>query len=484
MLFLQKKDSSRVCFQNGLGSRYERFYMSLSFSSFRIQDKSLFQQYVQNGGRLCEHAFANLFAWQQAFGNQWAECEDRLIVRSRINVPNESSKYMILPNVYTVQLPEILQRIQEDAAGNPFCLVQMSEEEKRYLEQHFPDTFLFDNPREAEDYVYDVEDFKTFKGRKLAAKRNHVNKFKSLYAYHYEELIPEMFSECLRLLRLWRAEQYDTSALLDAEERVIRVFFDHYRELDLSGGALFVDQDLVAFTIGSPISGQIFDIHIEKADVCYEGVFPMISQLFAQHLPSQYRYVNREEDLGLPGLRQSKLSYHPLKMEPKFSACPLDDDLRGVIRLWLDCFHDDESFIHAFLSRYYHRERVFLHREAGCVVAQCMLVPCMSEGRRIGYLYAIATAEACRGRGLAAQVTEEAIAYARNQDMDALVLIPADDRLRHYYTRFGFEAFPCPIRFTSDLDLGTGDVSKDYPMILKMKDISFPEGELVCVPEG
>lgn len=457
--------------------------MPLLFHPFQIQDKTLFRQYLRDSGRLCEHCFANLFAWQRAFGNQWTECEDRLIVRSRTDAPGESSKYMLLPDVRTQHLPEILRRIQEDAAENPFCIVRMSEEDKHYLEHHFPDSFMFDNHRDAMDYVYDIENFKTFKGRKLAAKRNHVNKFKSLYPYHYEVLTPDLFDECLRLERKWRAEQHDDSSLLDAEERAICNFFEHFQDLDLIGGALFVENTLVAFSFGSPVNNHTFDIHIEKADVRYEGVFPMMSQLFAQHLPSQYQYVNREEDLGLPGLRQSKLSYHPLRLEPKFSACPLDDDLRDIIRLWQDCFHDDETFIHAFLSRYYRPERAFLRHDVGRVTAQCMLVACDSEVGRIGYLYAIATAEECRRQGLAAQVTEEAIAYARNHGMAAVALIPADDRLRRYYTRFGFEPHPFPMRFTSDLDLGTGDATKDYPMVMKLQNKTLPAGEIVCMPE-
>jgi len=439
---------------------------------------------MRNTGRVCEHTFANLFAWQQSFDSKWAEVEDRLIVRLLIADPDESFKYLILPDVRTPYLSVILQQIREDAGNMPYNLVRMSDEDKHYLEGLFPDAFMYDNPRDSMDYVYDVVNFQTFKGRKLAAKRNHVNKFKSLYSYHYEELTPDLFNECLQLEQRWRVAQHDDSAWLEAEERAIRVLFDYYQDLDLIGGALFVDDNLAAFTLGSPISNHVFDIHIEKADVCYEGAFPMMSHLFAQHLPPQYQYINREEDLGLPGLRKSKLSYHPLRLESKFSASPLDDDLRGIIRLWQDCFHDDEAFVHTVLSRYYDKSRVFVRRAGNRIVSQCLLIPCDSMVGRIGYLYAIATAEECRGQGLAEQVTKEAIAYAQDHKMSAVALIPADERLRHYYARFGFEAHPFPIRFESDCDLGTGDATKDYPLFLKLQDVSFPEGELVCVPEG
>lgn len=456
----------------------------LSFTPFHIQDKSLFQRIMQGKGRICDHTFANLFAWQQTFGNQWAEYGDRLIVRSRTSAHDKLTKYMILPDILTPQLPEILRLVEEDADTQDFCLVQLSPEEAQRLKQLWPDRFMFDSPREMADYIYNISDFNSFHGRKLAAKRNHVNKFKSLYSYHYKTLTPDMFGECLRLERIWRSEAHEDSVQLGEEENAIRLFFDHYADLELTGGALFVDDHLVAFTFGSPVSGNTFDIHIEKADIRYEGVFPMVSQLFAQHLPPQYQYVNREEDLGLAGLRQSKLSYQPLRLEEKFCARPLTDDLHDVIRLWRDCFHDETAFLHAVLSRFYDNSRLFVRKADGKIISSCLLIPCDTPMGRIGYLYAISTAERHRGQGLAAQVTQEAIAHARSQEMAAVALIPADEGLQCYYARFGFEPHAYPIRFANDCDLGTGDPTKDYPMFLKLKDHPIPAKEIVCIPLG
>lgn len=457
--------------------------MPLDFHPFHIQDKTLFHRFLRDGGRVCDHAFANLFAWQHTFGNQWTVCADRLIVRSRTTAHNGFSQYMILPDVQTPQLSCILQQIQEDAGTQTYNLIQLSEADKMHLKQHFPDTFMFDSLRDMSDYVYDVNDFETYHGRKLAAKRNHVNKFKMLYPYRYETLVPDMFDECLRLEQVWRAEQSGHVDQLGEEERAIRAFFDHYMELELTGGALFVENTLVAFTFGSPINAQTFDIHIEKADIRYDGVFPMISQLFAQHLPPQYQYINREEDLGLPGLRQSKLSYQPLRMENKFYARPLTEDLRQITRLWRDCFHDETTFIHSVLSRHYDKSRMFVRKANGKIVSSCLLIPCDAEIGRIGYLYAISTAERHRRKGLAEQVTQDAIAHARSQHMQAVALIPADEELQRYYARFGFEPHPYPMRFANDCDLGTGDATKDYPMVLKLQDFTLPMEELVCTPK-
>ena len=94
----------------------------------------------------------------------------------------------------------------------------------------------------------------------------------------------------------------------------------HFEALSLLGGAIVVDHQIIAFTYGSPITHQTFCVHAEKADVRYEGIFSVISQEFARRIPQQYDYINREEDLGIPGLRKSKMSYHPCHLLEKNTA--------------------------------------------------------------------------------------------------------------------------------------------------------------------
>ena len=96
--------------------------------------------------------------------------------------------------------------------------------------------------------------------------------------------------------------------------------FNRWSELGLFGGSIFVGGRMVAFTYGCPINHNTFDVCVEKADVNYEGAFSIINQEFAKHIPEQYFYINREEDLGIPGLRQAKLSYQPFLLLEKSAA--------------------------------------------------------------------------------------------------------------------------------------------------------------------
>lgn len=457
--------------------------MNLTFRPIQIEDQSLFRQHLRDSGRVCDHVFANLFCWREYYGNQWAACADRLIIRSQTASSHGLPRYMIYPNIHTSSLPQILDQIGEDAGADGYILLQLSDEEQKALEQLYPDGFLYDNLRFRADYLYETRAFQTFSGRKLAAKRNHVNKFKSLYSYHYEPLTPKHFGACLQLLHQWREAYAGDTTHLDREEIAIRRFLDHFEEFGLLGGALFVEDNLVAFTIGSPINSRTFDIHVEKADTRYEGVFPMISQQFALHLPPQYTYINREEDMGLPGLRQSKLSYQPLQLVEKRTARLSDKDLRDIVRLWQSCFHDETAFVHTCLSRYYDRRRAFTRKADGRVVAVCLLIPCASEAGIFGYLYGIATEEAYRRQGLAGEVIREAIGYARACAMDAVALIPENEDLRNYYEKFGFLAHALPVRFTNECDLGTGDVTRDQASVLWLNEAHPEVGALTLTAE-
>ena len=160
----------------------------------------------------------------------------------------------------------------------------------------------------------------TLSGKALQSKRNHVNKFEKSYDYTFEPITGENAMECMALERTWLREHGSEADGEDKEEEVIHRLLTHFEELQLSGGILRVEGKIVAFTIGSPINETTFGVHIEKARRDYDGAFTMINKLFAATIPEQYTYVNREEDLGIEGLRQAKLSYKPEIILPKIAA--------------------------------------------------------------------------------------------------------------------------------------------------------------------
>ena len=157
------------------------------------------------------------------------------------------------------------------------------------------------------------------RGKHLDAKRNHIHRFRAAHPdFEYRPLTPEYFDECRRLTEIWQEEKKRKQApndnknkIIDAEHRVMETIFSNWEALGMIGGSIFVDGRMVAFTYGSAVTTDTLDVCVEKADRHVEGAFAIINQQFAEHLPEQYIYLNREEDMGIPGLRQAKLSYHP-----------------------------------------------------------------------------------------------------------------------------------------------------------------------------
>ena len=138
------------------------------------------------------------------------------------------------------------------------------------------------------------------------------------------EINSKNFLSCLWLLDKWQEQAITKSPQLksdyEKEKTVIEFLFSHFEDLDLKAGAIKVEEKIVAFTIGSKINNETFDIHIEKADRNFEGAFAVINKEFVSRLDNNFKYINREEDLGIEGLRKAKLSYNPIKLIEKYIA--------------------------------------------------------------------------------------------------------------------------------------------------------------------
>ena len=165
------------------------------------------------------------------------------------------------------------------------------------------------------------QDLAELKGKHYQPKRNHVNKFRKEYRYNYEPLTPDLIPVCLQFESEWCMKHgYIENENIRNERRALTYALHHFEELDLTGAVISVDGKIAAFTFGAPISHNTFGVHYEKADINIDGIYSAINQEFASHLPEQYIYLNREEDLGIPGLRQAKLSYHPVLLLEKTKA--------------------------------------------------------------------------------------------------------------------------------------------------------------------
>ena len=200
----------------------------LVFQPVDIQHRSLMLPYLRKHSLTCDRTFTNQFCWQRHYRTQWAETNGWLVVRAHINGERKAA-YIPFSQKDNPQYSEIIPLLEEEAKSQdqPLSLMGLNDDECKLLQQQYPDDFVFDRNRDFADYIYRAEDLRSLKGRKYAQKRNHVNKFKSVYSFHYEPITRENIGDCMKLEEEWIAQHnQDESAL--AEYNTIKLAFQHF----------------------------------------------------------------------------------------------------------------------------------------------------------------------------------------------------------------------------------------------------------------
>lgn len=278
----------------------------LEFRQLKLEDKIKFDQLLQGHNYyLCDLCFVDIFIWGQ-YSSQIAFTEDFVFLK--INMDNET---VFLPPLGKGLLSDGVAMLKEyaDAIGQTLTMVAVPLDIKNNLEAVYKDSIEITENRNKYNYIYTAQSLMTLKGKKLHSKRNHINKFLSVYgdSWSYEELNDENTGEFFSYHLDW-CEINEGNFL--GETCAISAALKNRKALGLKGGVLRLQGKIVAVTMGSEF-GDSFIVHFEKADGSIQGVYQMINQQFAIHTFENIKYVNREEDLGIEGLRKAKLSYYP-----------------------------------------------------------------------------------------------------------------------------------------------------------------------------
>ena len=200
------------------------------------------------------------------------------------------------------------------------------------LDELYPGKFQFHPDRDGCDYVYKIEDLAALAGRKYQKKRNHLNKFRQAHPNcRALPLEAHLYPAAIAMVKDWYATRLELDPQADflLERRAMKRAFHAMEELGLEGIVLEENGEILAIGMGSRLSDDTFDIHFEKAREDVDGAYPAINQAFAAHLRDKYpelQYLNREDDMGIPGLRKAKLSYYPDHLVTKFWARLWEDD--------------------------------------------------------------------------------------------------------------------------------------------------------------
>lgn len=442
----------------------------IKFKDVTVDDKDLIQSFTLYGERQnCDLSFANLISWRFLYNTQYAVVDDYLVFRfytgrhlaymMPVPRPREQEDGSLRVEPCDECSVSVIRAIRDDsiAMGHPFLMLGVCNYMRDIIEKYFPDTFDIKPDRDYSDYIYTRDKLVNLSGKKLQSKRNHINKFKTLYpGYEYRRLTPELIPQCLEVERQWRAVSKDDNGETPDEElseelRSMTRAFNRWDKLGLMGGAIFVGERMVAFTYGCPINHNTFDVCVEKADVSYEGAFAIINQEFVKHIPEQYYYINREEDLGDEGLRRAKLSYKPdilLEKNVIMEKHPLADfeDQNRIrqetMELWRDTFGDPEEFVNLYFSRVYKSEYNVCCQLGGRVVAALQTLPykMLYHGREVNtaYVSGVSVTESLRGQDIGNNLMRQAHFRLYYKDTVFAALIPAEEWLYLWYSKCGY----------------------------------------------
>lgn len=297
----------------------------LNFSALKPEHKALYDQYLLScGERGCEYNFANLFLW----GRQKATLhEGNLAFFCQFN---RKSVYLFPVGQ---NIKPTLDAIISDAhkRGIPCRLTSLTAEDKAKMEQWYPGQFYFHPDRDSFDYVYSIDALAELKGKKLQRKRNHCNRFRLLHpGCSAVPITEENTPLVLQMLDAWYADRKmaDPTASFHLEQTAITKALRYRQALGMEGLVLMEKGRVIAMTMGSRLSEHTFDVHFEKAANGFDGAYNVINQEFARYLKGKYpelKWLNREDDLGLEGLRKAKLSYCPERFVEKCWACLKED---------------------------------------------------------------------------------------------------------------------------------------------------------------
>lgn len=271
---------------------------------------------------LCEHCFTDLFIWRGHYETKICFFNDFLLVKMKTV---DEKKTMYLAPIGDGDLSSAIKVIEQDAKdrNEPFIMCSISEDMKQKIESIFPNKYNYETSEDGWDYIYLSEKLQTLSGKKLQSKRNLVNRFMAANEgrWSYEDLSKENIHDAFDFHIKW-CEQ--NGCMKDksfwGETCAIGSGLNHFDVLGLKGGILRLDGNVIAFTFGSKLTKDMFVIQIEKADNKIAGAYQMINQQFAKKNCTDVKYINREEDLGLEGLRKAKKSYYPEMMGIKYCA--------------------------------------------------------------------------------------------------------------------------------------------------------------------
>lgn len=289
----------------------------LNFKPLSLDDKELIDKYIYPYKfYICDFSFIDLFMWRKLFDIQYCIFDDTLLIRKKdIN----GSFYFLQPIGYRYDnLKTIMKTLEENKDSPEIWLIKYAEFSFiKDLTSILPEKYLIVEDRDNFDYIYETEKLISLSGNLLCKKRNNYNHFVKNNNYSIKLYSEKLLSDCLFILTNWYKNCIDKDYLY-YEIEAVKDLLLNFSKLNFQCLIVYIDKIPYAFSIGEIINENMAIIHIEKADKSIRGLYSFINKKMCEIFYNNIPYINREEDLGLIGLRKAKMSYNPLWLEKKF----------------------------------------------------------------------------------------------------------------------------------------------------------------------
>ena len=288
----------------------------VEFKSPTLSDYEKFAPFFFDEGEFsCEMNFISIYIWKAVYENKFYLDDKTLFFRS---TSDDGGYVFSLPYGDMEYGMDLIFQYCKKKGIKPNIWTSEGKRLEAFLQKY--DCYELIPERDNFDYIYKREALSTLSGKKYHSKRNHISAFSKKYNWIYEPLSNENKQEFLDFSEKWyfdRADVYDEG--LAAEQKALSEILNSDVGIKYKGALIRIDGKVVAVTMGSPINSNVFDIHFEKADADYQTAYAVINREFALRELSDYEYINREDDLGIEGLRKAKLSYKPEILLEKYS---------------------------------------------------------------------------------------------------------------------------------------------------------------------
>jgi hypothetical protein len=293
---------------------------NLNFSPVTINEKNIFDEFFKNNDSISSaNDFSTIFCWNVSGNARYAIADDDVLIIYNIY---EGKKVYYFPISKTKKdIRPYIEMIYgfEDCAKH--FIAQAEVKDLNQISGIAGYELAYD--RDFSDYIYLTKDLKDLKGKKFHAKRNHINKFKKSYKYIFREYKESDYQKCMDLYDLWLKNNGSSPT---AEKTALDLALKNYKPLNLKCGVIEIDGEIKAFSINSILPNKkAGNVLFEKADINYDGIFAAINNFCVKEFFKDVKYVNRQEDMGIEGLRKAKLSYNPVFILNKYKLLCQED---------------------------------------------------------------------------------------------------------------------------------------------------------------